>query len=232
LSELDLSLGLLVALAACGAVLGLDAVSWPQAMISRPVVAATLGGALFGDAASGFLVGAVLELLALGRTPYGAAIYPETGPAGLLAGAGLAAGGVSGIGALLVAVASGLVIGWIGAMSVRMQRALNERLLAAGDLAAPPKRLESRHRLAMTLDAVRAGTLTAAFALPVMLLVKLTDGISTGEGAVAASALLLAGLGLAGGVGAAVMRRRPTDPLLLLAGGAAAVAMIVTGIAR
>ena len=61
MSELDLSLGLLAALVACGAALGLDAVSWPQVMISRPIVAATFGGALLGDAASGFLVGAALE---------------------------------------------------------------------------------------------------------------------------------------------------------------------------
>jgi PTS system mannose-specific IIC component len=228
LSELDLSLRLLAALVACGAVLGLDAVSWPQVMISRPIVAATFGGALLGDAASGFLVGAVLELLGLGHTPYGAAVYPETGPAGLLAGAGLAAGGGAAIGPLLVAVASGWAIGWIGAISVRMQRSLNERLLAGGGLAAPAKRLERRHRLAMVLDALRAGTLTAAFALPVMLLVKLADGASTMEGVVAASALLLVGMGLAGGVGAGVMRRRATDPLLLLAGGAIALALIVT----
>jgi PTS system mannose-specific IIC component len=229
LSELDLSLGLLAALVACGAALGLDAVSWPQVMISRPIVAATIGGALLGDAAAGFLVGAVLELLGLGHTPYGAAVYPETGPAGLLAGAGLAAGGGTAIGPFLVAVASGWAIGWIGAISVRMQRSLNERLLAAGDLAAPAKRLERRHRLAMVLDALRAGALTAAFALPIMWLVRLADGLSTIEGVVAASALLLVGLGLAGGAGAGVMRRRATDPLLLLAGGAIALTFIVVG---
>ena len=229
MSELDLSLGLLAALVACGAALGLDAVSWPQVMISRPIVAATIGGALLGDAAAGFLVGAVLELLGLGHTPYGAAVYPETGPAGLLAGAGLAAGGGTAIAPLLVAVASGWAIGWIGAISVRMQRSLNERLLAAGDLAAPAKRLERRHRLAMVLDALRAGTLTAAFALPIMWLVRLADGLSTIEGVVAGSALLLVGMGLAGGAAAGVMRRRATDPLLLLAGGAIALTFIVVG---
>lgn len=212
----------------CGAVLGLDAASWPQVMVSRPIVAATLGGALLGDAASGFLVGAVLELLGLGHAPYGAAVYPETGPAGLLAGAGLAAGGGAAIGPFLVAVASGWAIGWIGAISVRMQRSLNERLLAAGDLAAPTKRLERRHRIAMVLDALRAGTLTAAFAIPVMWVVRLAAGISTIGGMVAASALLVVGMGLAGGAGAGGMRRRAVDPLLFLAGGAIALTMIVT----
>lgn len=229
MSELDLSLGLLAALVACGAALGLDAVSWPQVMISRPIVAATLGGAFLGDAASGFLVGAVLEILGLGHTPYGAAVYPETGPAGLLAGAGFAGAGAGGVGPLLVAAASGLVIGWIGAISVRMQRNLNERLMAGDALAAPAGRLERRHRFAMALDAGRAAILTASFAFPVMLLVKLADRTSTGQGAVAGSALLLVGMGLAGGVGAAVMRRRATDPLLMLAGGAVAVAMIMLG---
>lgn len=216
-------------LAASGAALGLDAVSWPQVMISRPIVAATVGGALLGDAATGFLVGTVLELLALGHRPYGAAVYPETAPASLLAGAGLAAGGEVSVGPLLVAAASGLAIGWVGAISVRMQRRVNWRLLAVGNIAAPPRRLERRHRLAMVLDALRAATLTAAFALPVMWLVRLAGRSSTTAAPVAASLLLLAGLGLAAGAGAGLMRRRAADPLLLLAGGAIAVALIVTG---
>ena len=39
-------------LAVLGAMLGLDVVSFPQAMISRPIVAATLGGAFTGHAAA------------------------------------------------------------------------------------------------------------------------------------------------------------------------------------
>ena len=52
----------LIPLALLGGVLGLDVVSFPQAMISRPIVAATLAGGLMGQAPSGMLIGAALEL--------------------------------------------------------------------------------------------------------------------------------------------------------------------------
>ena len=48
----------LLPLAMLGAVLGLDVVSFPQAMISRPIVAATAAATLLGDPGRGLLVGA------------------------------------------------------------------------------------------------------------------------------------------------------------------------------
>ena len=227
LSELDVSVGLWAVLVVVGAALGLDAASWPQVMISRPIVAATIGGALLGDASSGFLVGAILELLGLGHMPYGAAVYPETGPAGLVAGAGLAASGDSGLGPLLLAVACGWIIGWVGAATVRLQRRINGYLVASL-AAAAPYRLERRHRMAMTIDALRAGALTAAFAVPVMILVKLVSRLPTGGAALpVASAVLLVAVALAGGVGVRVMGGRRTAPLLFGAGGAAAALLIL-----
>jgi PTS system mannose-specific IIC component len=68
-------------IAMLGGVLGLDVVSFPQAMVSRPLVAATLAGALIGDAASGLMIGAALELIALETLPFGASRYPEWGSA-------------------------------------------------------------------------------------------------------------------------------------------------------
>jgi hypothetical protein len=53
----------LVPLALLGAVLGLDVVSFPQAMRSRPIVAATLAGALAGHADRGLLAGVVKDAL-------------------------------------------------------------------------------------------------------------------------------------------------------------------------
>jgi len=53
----------LIPLALLGGILGLDVVSFPQAMISRPLVASTLAGALIGRAPSGLLLGAALELI-------------------------------------------------------------------------------------------------------------------------------------------------------------------------
>ena len=43
-------------------------------MISRPIVAGTIGGLLFGDAAAGFAAGAFLEVLSFRHPPYGAAL--------------------------------------------------------------------------------------------------------------------------------------------------------------
>ncbi len=208
--------------------LGLDAVSWPQVMISRPIVSATVGGALLGDAASGFLVGAVLELLGLGHRPYGAVAYPETGPAGLVAGAGLAASGGASLAPLVVAAATGWLIGWIGSVSVRVQRRINESLLASRRLAMPPRRLEHRHRLAILLDAARAGAITAAFVVPVMWITGLAGRAPAGPGPVAAAALLLAAMAVSGGVGARVMRPHRGAAFLLLAGAALAVGLLAS----
>lgn len=61
----------LMLLSALGGVLGLDTVSFPQAMLSRPIVGATLAGALLGDAAAGLLAGAALELFAVETLPFG-----------------------------------------------------------------------------------------------------------------------------------------------------------------
>ena len=77
-------------IALLGALLGLDVVSFPQAMISRPIVAATLAGAFIGHPAAGLLIGVVLELIALDTLPFGASRYPEWGSAGVVGGAVIA----------------------------------------------------------------------------------------------------------------------------------------------
>ena len=77
----------LLPIALLGAVLGMDVVTFPQAMISRPIVAATLAGAFVGNASAGLVMGAVLELLALEMLPFGAARYPEWGSASVVGGA-------------------------------------------------------------------------------------------------------------------------------------------------
>ena len=59
----------LVPLALLGGVLGLDVVSFPQAMISRPIASATITGALLGQPTSGLIIGAALELIALETLP-------------------------------------------------------------------------------------------------------------------------------------------------------------------
>lgn len=56
---------------------GLDRTAVCQFMLSRPIVAAPLTGYLLGDPSLGLKIGAILELLWLGRLPVGASIPPD-----------------------------------------------------------------------------------------------------------------------------------------------------------
>jgi mannose/fructose/N-acetylgalactosamine-specific phosphotransferase system component IIC len=108
-----------------GAVCGLDVVSFPQAMISRPIVAAVAAGALAGDAGAGLVVGAVLELIALETLPIGASRYPEWGSASVVAGALAAAAPAGSAGAMPVAVVAALATAWVGSWSMIALRKWN-----------------------------------------------------------------------------------------------------------
>lgn len=111
-----------------GGVLGLDVVSFPQAMWSRPIVAATLGGALAGDVGGGLLVGATLELIALETLPFGASRYPEWGSAAVIGGAiGGRAGDSHEAGTLALAILCALAAAMISGLSMVMLRRLNGR---------------------------------------------------------------------------------------------------------
>lgn len=110
-----------------GAVLGLDVVSFPQAMVSRPLVAATLGGALVGSPLAGLLLGAVLELFALETLPFGASRYPEWGSAAAVAGGLYASAGEWRAGAIALSVLLALVLAQVGGRSMIWLRQLNGR---------------------------------------------------------------------------------------------------------
>ena len=118
----------LLPLAILGAVLGLDTVSFPQAMLSRPIVAATLGGTLAGAPASGLLVGAALELIALETLPFGASRYPEWGSASALGGALFAASPNPPAGAMSLAVIAAVATAWVGGWSMVKMRQVIARL--------------------------------------------------------------------------------------------------------
>jgi mannose/fructose/N-acetylgalactosamine-specific phosphotransferase system component IIC len=154
----------LIPLVILGALLGLDVVSFPQAMVSRPLVAATLGGAVAGDAMSGLLVGAILELIALDTLPFGASRYPEWGSASVVAGALFTIDPSRSAAALAMAVLAGLATAWIGGWSMVRLRELNARWARsrheALDAGARGTIIGLQLR-GLTGDLARAGALTA-----------------------------------------------------------------------
>ena len=154
----------LLPLALLGGVLGLDVVSFPQAMVSRPIVAATLSGAFVGEPASGLLIGVVLELIALDTLPLGASRYPEWGSASVVGGALFAANPSQPTGAMAIAVLGALAAAWIGGWTMVKLRWQNARwarnrrdALAAGSAEA----VIGLQLLGLTADLLRGALFTA-----------------------------------------------------------------------
>jgi mannose/fructose/N-acetylgalactosamine-specific phosphotransferase system component IIC len=158
-----------IPIAVLGGLLGLDVVSFPQAMISRPLVAATLAGVLVGHSASGLLVGAVLELIALETLPFGASRYPEWGSASVVGGAIFASHPSHPAGAMTCAMVAALATTWIGGRTMVKLRQANatwardrREALEAGSRGA----VTSLQLMGMTADLVRGALLTGvAYAL-------------------------------------------------------------------
>jgi PTS system mannose-specific IIC component len=133
-----------LAVVAVGTLVGLDLVSVPQMMFSRPLVAGLLGGLVVGQPLPGLAIGALLELFALDTLPIGAARNPDWGPGavavGALAGAhhhGIMASALLGL--VLVAVLSA----WTGGLFAHLMRRANvtsvdarRQALDAGDASA------------------------------------------------------------------------------------------------
>jgi len=113
-----------------GALVGLDTVSFPQAMLSRPIVAATLGGALVGAPLGGLIVGATLELIAVETLPFGASRYPEWGSASVVGGALFASRPEQPAGAMVMALIAALATAWIGGWTMVKLRQQNARWAA------------------------------------------------------------------------------------------------------
>ncbi|MFL5604870.1 MAG: PTS sugar transporter subunit IIC [Gemmatimonadaceae bacterium] len=154
----------LLPLSLLGGVLGLDVVCFPQMMYSRPLVAATLAGAFVGDATTGIIVGATLELIALATLPFGASRYPEWGSAAVVGGAIAAALHTERAGALTIGVLAALATAWIGGMTLVRLRQFNAYLarrkrpaLDAGSRGA----VIGLQLAGLTADFIRAALLTA-----------------------------------------------------------------------
>jgi mannose/fructose/N-acetylgalactosamine-specific phosphotransferase system component IIC len=156
----------LLPLTLLGAVLGLDTVSFPQAMLSRPLVAATLGGAMVGDPMSGLIIGATLELIALETLPFGASRYPEWGSASVVGGA-LFAGATDAqnqAGAMILGLVAALATAWIGGWTMVRLRQLNAKWAArsrSGLDAGARGTVIGLQLKGMTADLLRGAALTA-----------------------------------------------------------------------
>lgn len=153
----------LLPVALLGGLLGLDVVSFPQAMVSRPIVAATLAGALVGAPAAGLAVGATLELVAIETLPFGASRYPEWGSAAVVGGVLFATQPGDRAGALLVAVVAALFAAGIGGRTMVWLRRLNARLANARMPAlerGSGRTVVGLQLLGMTADLVRGFLLT------------------------------------------------------------------------
>jgi mannose/fructose/N-acetylgalactosamine-specific phosphotransferase system component IIC len=212
-----------LALALLGGVVGLDAVSCAQAMISRPIVAGPLAGLILGDPVAGMYAGALLELLSLRQLPIGANRGWDTGPAAVAA-AVAAAGSAGHPVALAVAVGLGVLVGWAGGWSVQVMRHATAGLVAArAGRPVTPLELSARHLSAVAVDFVRAAALTLAAAWAVTQVMSAGGDLSpAGKGA--AAIVLLAGGGLALGVDLGVMAR---GRAVLVAFGVGVVASLV-----
>ena len=153
----------LLPIALLGGFLGMDVVTFPQAMISRPIVAATVAGAFVGDATAGLVIGAVLELFALEMLPFGASRYPEWGSASVVGGAVYAGQIGDPRGALAAALLASLMTAAASGWSmVRLRRlngsraAFNREALEEGDSSA----VIGTHLFGLNADLLRGCALT------------------------------------------------------------------------
>jgi mannose/fructose/N-acetylgalactosamine-specific phosphotransferase system component IIC len=217
-----------------GAIVGLDFVSFPQAMLSRPIVAATLGAAVCGHAGDGLLVGVLVECFALETMPFGASRYPEWGPASLVAGAVAAVnGGDPGAAARMVpfAVLAALGGATLGGRSLVWLRHVNLSVavrkrdaIAAGDASA----ILSLQRTGLAVDFLRGGVLTVAFLLvlvPARNAVLAATRVGPGTLAVAVAGTIA--VGVAGGAIWKVVHGTKGYAWWLLAGMLAGGAIVV-----
>src|SRR5918997_1779260 len=111
----------LIILLLWGGFVALDGASYGQFMVSRPLVAATIAGWIFGSPVQGAVVGIVLESFHLAILPVGAAKYPESGPPAAAAGAVYSVSDFASS-TLLIVVLGALLLEHIGGETVRYLR--------------------------------------------------------------------------------------------------------------
>lgn len=214
-------------LLAWGTIVAVDLVSMPQALLARPLVAATVAGAIAGDMGAGLAVGMLLELFALDVLPVGATRYPDYGPGtvgAVLVVAHQAApvlwmGAAVGL-ALVVALSGAASMQWLRHRIARDVQA-HAAQLAAGDGAA----IRMLHLTSIGRDAVRGLTLTVV-ALLLALLLRSMEPLDVVTGTLLT--VVVAGAGLAAAIrGAARSAGRGARFRWLAAGASAGVLLSV-----
>jgi mannose/fructose/N-acetylgalactosamine-specific phosphotransferase system component IIC len=154
-------MGELAVLALVGGLLAMDGTAVGQFMVSRPLVAGTLTGWMLGAPELGFLMGTILEIYLLVEFPVGGARFPEGSTATVIAVASAADPGTAG--ALALGLATGLVFGQVGGVSVTAMRMLNARVVPVprapeGSLA--PGAIVRAHLAGIVLDFARGAGIT------------------------------------------------------------------------
>ena len=184
-----------------GTLVGLDLVSVPQAMISRPVVTGAVAGALAGDLEAGLRIGVLSELFALDVLPVGAVRYPDYGPA-TVAAVALGAGTPWELG-LGISAAFGLVLAVLGGSSLQVVRRWNARAIqrrAAALAAGESNAIRWLQYGAIFRDMVRGFTLTLA---GLVLASTISDSIRLDRETAVAFTLVAIGSALAAAVSSA-----------------------------
>ncbi len=147
----------------------LDRTAACQVMLHRPLVVATLMGAVFGNSSAGAAVGAVLELFYLARLPVGASVPPDDTGAAAFAGAAAAVAapstGLDG-GSFTAVLLLAVFFAETGRVADRFVRKINGRIahitlesVEKGDLQAVEHGLQA----GLTLFALSGVILSLAF---------------------------------------------------------------------
>jgi PTS system mannose-specific IIC component len=161
---------LLTGLLVWGTIVGLDLVSVPQGMLSRPLVAGTIAGLILGDVQAGLRLGVVMELFALDVLPVGSSWYPDYGPPTV--GMVVAMVGAPWAESLGVVVAVTLALSGLGGWTLGRLRHANGRAIRAEAAALAAAERGTVDRLqygGLTRDAIRSLALTVASVLAALL---------------------------------------------------------------
>jgi mannose/fructose/N-acetylgalactosamine-specific phosphotransferase system component IIC len=214
-----------------GALLGLDVVTFPQAMISRPIVAATVAGAFIGNPLAGLTIGAALELIALGMLPFGASRYPEWGSASVAGGALYAAQLGNPPGALASSVVAALLAALVSSWSmVRLRRfnAVCARSERAAVEAGSARAIVGLQVIGLTADFVRGGLITLAAMLLFRPFVQQAAALWGTDAGISRAVVVAVAAAVAAGAIWKIFHGVPHARALFVAGLAGGLALVMT----